>query len=229
MAIPATIRESVTSIIRLVRPIRSILRHRIWYRLTMPSVARPLSLIRDAVQSNDVWIRGPWWDGFWILSGVPFGAALTGLSFWLPANVMILWIVLLTQTGHLLSPMALAWSHDGFRANMLRRPVKFVALPIAVLACSTVAGLVGSWTLPVLRFDPINFAIAAGPTTWVQFRNPFMSLVALYAAWNTYHFGKQAFGVMSIYRRKNDLLLSKSSGHYSSAFGHKDARDRTFG
>jgi len=178
-----------------------------------------------------VWIRGPWWDGFWILSGVPLGATLTAIEFWfgVPGYVMILWIVLLTQTGHLLSPMALAWSHDGFRANMLRRPVKFVALPIAVLACSTVAGLVGSWTLPVLRFDPINFAIAAGPTTWVQFRNPFMSLVALYAAWNTYHFGKQAFGVMSIYRRKNDLLLSKSSGHYSSAFGHKDARDRTFG
>ena len=168
----------------------------------MPSVARPLSLIRDAVQSNDVWIRGPWWDGFWILSGVPFGAALTGLSFWLPANVMILWIVLLTQTGHLLSPMTLAWSHDGFRALMLRRPVKFIAVPIAILAGSTAVGMVGSWTLPGIRFDPNNIAIAAGPTTWAQFRNPFMAMVALYAVWNAYHFGKQAFGVMSIYRLK---------------------------
>jgi hypothetical protein len=148
------------------------------------------------------WIRNPWWDGFWILSGVPFGAALTALLAGLPASTMILWIVLLTQTGHLLSPMALAWSHDGFRAIMLRRRIRFILAPLTILVGSALVGLIGSRSLPGLRFDPLHFAIAAGPTTLVEFKNPFMAMVALYAVWNAYHFGKQAFGVMSIYRHK---------------------------
>jgi hypothetical protein len=149
-----------------------------------------------------MWIRSPWWDGIWILSGIPFGAALTGLSTWLPTSAIILWTVLLTQTGHLLSPMVLAWSHEDFRAIILRRRIKFVVVPMAILIGAALIGVVAGRHVPNMRFDAINFAFAAGPTTFAEFKNPFMAMVALYAAWNAYHFGKQAFGVMSIYRHK---------------------------
>lgn len=149
------------------------------------------------------WIRSPWWDSIWILSGVPFGAALTGLTAWLPADVMILWIVLLMQTGHLLSPIALAWSHNGFRLLMLRQPIKYIALPTAIVLAASAVGVITGRHVTNLRFDPDNFALAAGPTTLAEFCNPFMAMVALYAAWNAYHFGKQAFGVLSIYRHKS--------------------------
>ena len=149
-----------------------------------------------------MWIRNPWWDGIWVLSGIPFGAALTGLSAWLPAGTMILWMALLTQTGHLLSPMALAWHHDGFRALMFRRPIKYMALPVAILTAAILIGAVAGRQMPNLIFNPYNFSLAAGPTTIAEFKNPFMAMVALYAAWNAYHFGRQAFGVMSIYRHK---------------------------
>jgi hypothetical protein len=148
------------------------------------------------------WIRNPWWDGFWILSGLPCGAALTLLLLWVPGTVQLFWIVLLTQTGHLLSPMALAWGHDGFRALMMRRPLKFIGAPAVILAAATLIGGIAGQHVPNLRFNPNSFSLAAGPTTLAEFRNPFMAMVTLYAAWNAYHFGKQAFGVMSVYRHK---------------------------
>jgi hypothetical protein len=149
------------------------------------------------------WIRGPAWDGFWILSGLPLGLALTLLVvLGLPSAFLVLWLVLLTQTGHLLSPMALAWTHDGFRTGMLRRPIKYVAIPIAILVGSALTGFLGGRELSHLHVDPISFAVSVGPMTWAQFHNPFMAIVAFYGAWNAYHFGKQAFGVLSIYRQR---------------------------
>jgi hypothetical protein len=149
-----------------------------------------------------MWIRSPAYDLFWILSGLPFGVALTLGSHWLAPSAMVLWLVLLTQTGHLLSPMALAWGHDGFRALMLRRPMKYIALPAAILIGAALVGVIAGRHVPNLHFNSNSFSLAAGPTTLVEFKNPFMAMVAVYATWNAYHFGKQAFGVMSIYRQK---------------------------
>jgi hypothetical protein len=149
---------------------------------------------------TSAWIRGPAWDGCWVLSGLAFGAALTALSARVPGPVIVLWLVLLTQTGHLLAPMALAWRHDRLRPLMLRRRVKYIAIPAAVVAAATATGAIAGRHLH-LRFDPVSFAIGV-PSDWRGFANPFMAMVALYVAWNAFHFGKQAFGVLSIYRMK---------------------------
>lgn len=149
-----------------------------------------------------MWLRSPVFDLFWVLSGLPFGAALTALSLLMPAGAIILSLVLLTQTAHLLSPMALAWSHDGFRALMLRRPIKYITLPAAILIGAVLVGVIAGRHVASLHFNPNSFSLATGPTTLAEFKNPFMAMVAVYAAWNAYHFGKQAFGVMSIYRQK---------------------------
>ena len=155
-----------------------------------------------AAEKTVTWIRSPAWDGLFILSGLAFGVILTALSSRLTATTIIFWFVLLTQTGHLLSPMVLAWSHDGFRSLMFRQRTKYIVLPTAILACAALVGMIAGRHVPNLRFNPTSFSLAAGPTTLVEFKNPFMAMVALYAAWNAYHFGKQAFGVLSIYRRK---------------------------
>jgi hypothetical protein len=153
-----------------------------------------------------MWIRGPWWDGCWILSGLPIGFALLVLMTYTridPLQAAFL-IMLLFQTAHTIAPMALAWSHDGFRAIMLRRPLKFIAFPGLLVVAGPVIGYLAGRNIPNLHFDPINLSIVV-PATWAQFCNPFVAMAALYAAWNAYHFGKQTFGVMSIYRRKNEL------------------------
>lgn len=66
---------------------------------------------------------------------------------------------------------------------------------------ATLLGALGGRYLPNLRFNPQSFAIATGPQTLADLLNPFLAMVALYAVWNAYHFGKQAFGVLSLYRR----------------------------
>ena len=162
------------------------------------------------------WIRDPLWDGFWILSGIPFGAALTlAIHAGVPASALILWLVLLTQTGHLLSPMALAWTHDRFRAVMLRRRIKFIVVPLAILAAATVAGWIGGQTLPNLRFNPNSFSLVAGPATLAEFKNPFMAMVFVYVLWNAYHFGMQNFGVMSIYRRRFGFVATQPRARFT--------------
>lgn len=115
---------------------------------------------------------------------------------------MVLWIVLVAQTGHTIAPMALAWSHVGYRAAMRDSPLKHIWAPAVLVIGSALIGYIAGSYIPNLHFDPNRFAIAAGPTNLAEFRNPFMAMVALYAIWNAYHFGKQAFGVLSVYRRK---------------------------
>jgi hypothetical protein len=156
------------------------------------------------------WIRNFWWDGFWILGGIPSGLVLLVCLECIGARPyqIVFWVALLPQTAHTVAPMVLAWLHNGFRALMARRPIKFVFFPTAILATATAIGAIAGRQIPNLRLDPNTLSITAGPMTLAEFKNPFMAMVALYAAWNAYHFGKQAFGVMSIYRH--------NQGGYSS-------------
>ena len=156
----------------------------------------PVSLCASAL-TGSVWIRGPSWDGLWILSGLPLAALFTILTI---CGVPSIWIFggsfILLQTGHSLSPMALAWGHGGFRRVMLQSPAKYLWLPLAALIGSTAAGYVAGELWPQPRFNPITFKISLN-SAW----NPLWGMAAAYFLWNIYHFGKQNFGVMSIYRR----------------------------
>jgi hypothetical protein len=143
------------------------------------------------------WIRGPWWDGCWILSGLLLAAAVSILALWVAPFWLLAVPLVILQTGHTLSPIALAWSHRGFRARMLRRPWKFVAAPAAILGAATLAGYVSGWLWQTPTFDPVTLKIDVD-----SYWNPLFTLGMIYVYWNIYHFGKQNFGVLSIYRRK---------------------------
>ena len=144
------------------------------------------------------WVRGPWWDGCWLLSGLPVGLVATAL--WLggvPYFWMLAFGVVVFQTAHTISPIALAWLHTGFRKLMLGRPIKFIALPLGLIVIWTLAGYVGGWYWPQPSFNPVTLKIDMS-SRW----EPLWIMGAVYAIWNIYHFGKQNFGVMSVYRRK---------------------------
>ena len=61
-------------------------------------------------------LTGPWYDWpnpqLWSVSALDADVSLAALL----------------ETGHLLSPIALAWSHKGFRRVMLERKGKFILL-----------------------------------------------------------------------------------------------------
>ena len=92
------------------------------------------------------WIRGPLWDGCWILSGLPIGLGLLLLP---PFALLIFFtLVVILETGHSFSPIMLAWSHNGFRSLMLARPQQYIGLPVAVFSAVLVVGVTTSlgWT-----------------------------------------------------------------------------------
>ena len=78
------------------------------------------------------WVRNPWWDGFWVLSGLPIGVVLMIFvpSPYIPpmaAAIMIL------ETGHVVSPMILAWSKPGLRSIVLCEWRKYIVVPLALV------------------------------------------------------------------------------------------------
>lgn len=143
------------------------------------------------------WIRGPWWDACWILSGLPIGLAASLLALWVPPLWILAAGVIIFQTAHTISPIGLAWSHAGFRRIMLAHPIKFVIVPGAILGTWSAVGYIGGLYWPQPSFNPVTLRIDMA-SQW----QPLWVMGAIYGVWNIYHFGKQNFGVMSIYRHK---------------------------
>jgi hypothetical protein len=146
--------------------------------------------------TSSLWIRNAWWDSFWILSGFPIALGLLALS---PSIYLILAVTVLLEHAHFLSPMTLAWSHSDFRQLILRKPMKFIGVPLLLILTTTAIGVVTS------RYADLDLDIGmrvrvSDPADYAQ---PFVWLVVLYFLWNGFHFGMQNFGVLSIYRNKS--------------------------
>jgi hypothetical protein len=54
------------------------------------------------------WIRSPWWDCIWLLSGLPLALVLLGLSGVIPATLLTFWLIVVLQQSHNLAPMVMA-------------------------------------------------------------------------------------------------------------------------
>ena len=157
-----------------------------------------------------MWIRNRWWDGFWILGGLPLGVALIliGTAGHVPFLITSAYLMIAFQLAHSLSPIALAWGHPAFRGVMLRRKTKYIALPMALLAVATLAGIVSQDFFPGIQFiDDVNSRLVFERLfSWNSATSPLWWVVVIYLLWNTYHFGKQNFGIMSLYRRRSGAV-----------------------
>jgi hypothetical protein len=96
----------------------------------------------------------------------------------------------LLETGHSLAPIILAWTHRGFRREViLANPQKYILLPAALFGVAAAIGIATSlgWT---------SYSPGRGQmfhlTEWA---NPFPVVMWVYWIWNIYHFGMQHYGV----------------------------------
>ena len=148
-----------------------------------------------------IWVRGPLWDGFWLLSGIPLVLLGVGLviGLHLPVYALLVVGVVVLQTGHSIAPVALAWSHPGFRQRvLLKRPIRFLIIPGCLLVGLTLGGWFSGRYWPGALINPVTWAYSPSrQMPWV------MAVVTVHSLWNWWHFGRQNFGVMSIYRRKS--------------------------
>jgi hypothetical protein len=136
------------------------------------------------------WIRGPLWDGFWLLSGLPIGLGLVIVAIvFVPGQYMpaLIAAIMLLESAHVASPIMLAWSKPELRAIVRREWREYVVLPVALIA-----------------------GVLLAPATWVA---------GFYFAWNIYHFGMQNFGLASLYVRGGDREMRGVICLLLTAFG----------
>jgi hypothetical protein len=130
---------------------------------------------------------------------------LIGTLGHVPFLITSAYFMVVFQLAHSLSPIALAWGHASFRGMMLRRKAKYIALPTALLAVAALAGVVSQDFFPAIQFiDDVNSRLVFSKLLTLDAAvSPLWWIVVIYLLWNTYHFGKQNFGIMSLYRRRS--------------------------
>lgn len=103
---------------------------------------------------------------FWLLSGLPFAAALVAAWMYAPPVAVALFAVaIILEQGHVLSPLVLTGTHPSLRRVALSRWPEFLLVPflimiaVFVLPLPWVFGLYWSWN--IWHFGMQNFGVVA--------------------------------------------------------------------
>ena len=141
-------------------------------------------------QAPSPWVRGPLWDGFWMLSAL----WLAPIVLWLahgyadpessPLDVLYFGLTALFWIGHRLCSTYLAYCTEAYRPLLRAQPIRFVVLPIAVTLACFALFLPGDLALPWTREERL------------------VGLAIVDYAWVTWHFAAQHFGALSLYRSR---------------------------
>ena len=143
-------------------------------------------------KSSSLWVRGPLWDGFWMLSALWLAPIILWLSHGYsnpetsPLDLLYFGLTALFWIGHRLSSTYLAYCTEAYRPLLRAQPVRFVVLPVAITAACFAIFLPGDSTLPWTREERL------------------IGLAIIDYAWVTYHFASQHFGALSLYRSRAD-------------------------
>jgi hypothetical protein len=136
------------------------------------------------------WVRGPAWDGVWMLSAV----WLVPVVLWLalrhgeaegsPLDVLYFALTALFWIGHRVSSVYLAWGTAAYRTLVRTRPARFVVVPLLVTAACFAVLLPPDDALPLRREER------------------FVMLAILDYGFAAQHFAAQHFGALSLYRTR---------------------------
>ena len=143
-------------------------------------------------ESSLPWVRGPVWDGFWMLSALWLAPIALFLAHGYsdpessPLDLLYFGLTVLFWIGHRLSSTYLAYCTEAYRPLLREQPVRFIVLPLLVTA--------GCFAL----FLPADSALP-----WTR-EERLIGLAILDYACVTYHFAAQHFGALSLYRLRAD-------------------------
>jgi len=138
------------------------------------------------------WVRGPLWDGFWMLSALWLAPIILLLVHGYsnpessPLDLLYFGLTALFWIGHRLSSTYLAYCTEAYRPLLREQPMRFVVLPLLVTAGCFALFLPADSTLPWTREERL------------------IGLAIVDYACVTYHFAAQHFGALSLYRSRAD-------------------------
>ena len=138
------------------------------------------------------WVRGPLWDGFWILGALWLAPIVLLLAHGYsnpessPLDLLYFGLTALFWIGHRLSSTYLAYCTEAYRPLLREQPIRFIVLPLLVTA--------GCFAL----FLPADSALP-----WTR-EERLIGLAIIDYACVTYHFAAQHFGALSLYRSRAD-------------------------
>ena len=146
--------------------------------------------MRDVAMRSSPWVRGPLWDGLWMLNAV----WLVPLALWLahgysdpgasPLAVLYFGVTALFWLGHRFGSTWLAYCTEAYRPLMREEPVRFVVIPLLVTAACFAVFLPADDAYPWTRAERV------------------VAMAILDYAFVTYHFAAQHFGALSLYRSR---------------------------
>ena len=149
-------------------------------------------------EDRSPWLRSAGWDGFWMLSGlwilVPvlgFSAMPAALHILLVASSLLLWL------AHRFATTYNAFCTPAYRSLVREQRGRFLVLPAAIFL------LVFGFVFVPLPLD-----------TWGKVQ----VLGTIFFVYNTYHFGVQHYGVLSIYRIRRGQNPASGFKRYEKAF-----------
>src|SRR6476619_8466417 len=136
------------------------------------------------------WVRGPLWDGFWILSALWLAPIVLLLAHGYsnpessPLDLLYFGLTALFWIGHRLSSTYLAYCTEAYRPLLRQQPIRFVVMPIVITAACFALFLPADSALPWTREERL------------------IGLAIIDYACVTYHFAAQHFGALSLYRSR---------------------------
>lgn len=155
----------------------------------------------DVAERLCPWLRSAAWDGFWMLSGLWLIVPVLGFSR-LPGALNGLLIIssLLLWLAHRFATTFTAFCTPAYRGLVREQSARFLVLPALIFIL--VFGFVFT-PEAVIRLD-----------NWAKIQ----VLGTIFFLYNTYHFGVQHYGVLSIYRGRAGQSSSTGFKRYEKAF-----------
>src|SRR5947208_7196140 len=86
------------------------------------------------------WVRGPFWDGFWMLSALWLAPIVLWLSYGYsdpessPLDLLYFGLTALFWIGHRFSSTYLAYCNEAYRPHLLLEQTPFAHIPLAITA-----------------------------------------------------------------------------------------------
>lgn len=156
----------------------------------MPDTMDVLVPADSTALRSSTWVRGPVWDGVWMLNAL----WLVPIVLWLahgysdpeasPLDILYFGLTALFWIGHRLCSTWLAYCTEAYRPLLRSEPVRFVLIPLLVTVACFVVFLPDDGAFPWTRAER------------------FVGMAILDYAFVTYHFATQHFGALSLYRTR---------------------------